>query len=517
MSKKFSILILVVLLITSTFFLCCDQLKPQKARAKNVSKDTAINDPTGKKVNAAERLWEDNCSFCHNQDQLHDKTAADIRQAFDLVGVMKGFRSSVTDEDIEALGSLLSGVPQVQDYKFITPQACRTCHPKHVEQWSHSLHAKAHYETVYDYYFIKAVKDGGREIQSFCAKCHTPIAVINGSIPFEHPVEGPGDTKVTPVENDGIQCDFCHLISHVEKTNNSGYVVNASRTKYGPYRDSMSTFHDSAFSPLHKSAELCGSCHNVNHPVNGIVLEATYTEWKNSPYAAEGITCQDCHMTTGLTERKTGPGKASVKGPDREHVSEHFFVGPNLIYGNSTGAERLTELSRKLLASAAKVQIGAISKTDSGLSFPVMVTNIGAGHYIPTGVTEIRELWLEIIVTGDQGQIIHHDGALDRDGNIEQGAIVYFTDVIDKTGASTTQFWNTVKKVSDRRIPPRETVTETIEVPLLKAQGPLTIDVVLNYRSVSPRGLAEVGVPQGLVEVPVIPIATAKAKFGNGN
>jgi hypothetical protein len=494
----------MILLFLPLLMFYCKKPEPAPSGKKPFAAETA---PPPKTVSAQD-IWKSKCSFCHSQKQLQGRTTANIRTALAEVSAMSGLETSLSEEDLSALGALLSGEPPKEEkYKYITPEACQTCHQGHVSQWRRSLHALAHTEPVYDVYFIKASMDSDQELETFCASCHTPIGVFNGSIPFPRPVRKPGDTKVSPVESDGVQCDFCHIIDGVKELKNSGYTVKPSRTKFGPYKDSVSSFHDTEFSALHKSSDLCGTCHNVNHPVNGIVLEATYTEWKNSPYAKEGITCQDCHMTSGLVKRTEQPGKAALGGPERDHVSEHFFVGPNLLYAEAPGAEELKKLSEKLLKSAGKVEIGDPKKTEAGFSISVKVTNTGAGHYLPTGVTEIRQLWLEIKVTDERGNEVFHSGGLDQNGNIKDGAIIYFTDVIDETGASTTQFWNAVKKVSDNRIPPRETVTEIISIPADAKSGPATIEVSLQYRSVSPRGLEEVGAPRDMVVIPVFTIS----------
>ena len=41
----------------------------------------------------------------------------------------------------------------------------------------------------------------------------------------------------------------------------------------------------------------CGTCHDVNL-LNGFRLEETFSEYKTSPAAKAGTTCQDCHMGT---------------------------------------------------------------------------------------------------------------------------------------------------------------------------------------------------------------------------
>ncbi len=44
---------------------------------------------------------------------------------------------------------------------------------------------------------------------------------------------------------------------------------------------------------------------------------------------------------------------------------------------------------------------------------------MGAGHRIPTGVTEDREMWLELTVNDSEGRILYHSGALDSEGKID--------------------------------------------------------------------------------------------------
>ena len=48
--------------------------------------------------------------------------------------------------------------------------------------------------------------------------------------------------------------------------------------------------------PVIQQAELCGSCHNLRLPNDGVALEPTFDEWQASPYPERGITCQTCHF-----------------------------------------------------------------------------------------------------------------------------------------------------------------------------------------------------------------------------
>ncbi len=404
--------------------------------------------------------------------------------------------------------------------KHFSARGCQGCHSAQYAQWKESLHAKAHTEPVYDFYFMTASRDS-KKLEPFCARCHTPIGTMTGQIPFKHVLRKRGDTRVGAVASEGLQCDFCHTITGHTKVQNAGFVVKPSATKRGPLNNTRPLTHQAKYDPYYRTAEYCGTCHQVVHPTNGIELETTYGEWKASPYAKAGIVCQDCHMTDGLTapggkyplgKPLRNPGKAASMGVQRPHVSRHYFVGPNLMFSQGPGAQALKKRSEALLRLAASVAVGSVIRTAGGLRVVVKVTNKGAGHSIPTGVTEIRQVWLEVRVADAAGRVLLHSGSRDKSDRIKPGAVVYRTHVYDAKGRDTTLFWRTVKKGRDRRIPPRKTLTETYQVkstPALRRARKLTVQVALHYRSVPPWGLAEAGVPVGTVKVPVFTMCRA--------
>ncbi len=512
--KKLFFVNTISFLLVINLYACDSRNKPKQQQQGNTTPQVKAPAPVTSKIDKAEKLWDTYCSGCHNREEHSGSKVDDIKRALNDIDSMAGLGEELSEEDIKSLEKFLTTHQEAREYEYLSSKRCRGCHPGRFDQWQPSLHAKAHFEPVYDFYFIKASIESQQNLETFCARCHTPIAVFNKNIPFHKPVKGPGDTKVSPAENDGIQCDFCHLISGVKELKNSGYIMDPSNTKRGPYKDAKSSFHRSAYSALHKSADLCGTCHNVTHPVNGIILEATYKEWQESPYAKEGITCQDCHMTDGLTEKQLHPGKAARNGPEREHVSRHYFVGPNLLYADNPKDEKLKQLRQALLKKSGRIEIGPPTVNNRELNIPITVFNTGAGHYLPTGITELRQLWLEIKIRDHKSNIIYHSGGLDKDDNISKGAFIYFTDVTDKTGQSTTKFWNTVKKVSDRRIPPKGKITEIVRLPKLEATAPLTIEAALNYRSISPRGLKEVDFPLNTLPIPIFTIDEAQLSWG---
>jgi hypothetical protein len=93
--------------------------------------------------------------------------------------------------------------------------------------------------------------------------------------------------------------------------------------------------------PIHKRVEhypllrdpiFCGNCHSSRLPT-GFHNEETFDEYRTSPSAAAGVTCQDCHMGKVPGEAKgfdTGPaaviGKTETK---HRRLSNHYFAGPD--------------------------------------------------------------------------------------------------------------------------------------------------------------------------------------------
>lgn len=411
--------------------------------------------------------------------------------------------------------------PEARMERHFSARGCQGCHPNQYAQWKVSLHAKAHTEAVYDFYFMTASRDD-KKLEPFCGRCHTPIGTLTGQIPFKHALRKKGDTRVDAVASEGVQCDFCHTITGHTRVENAGFVVQPSDTKRGQLADPRPVSHRAKQDRYFRSAEYCGTCHQVVHPTNGIKLETTYGEWKASPYAKAGIVCQDCHMTEGLVPTPgkglgtapRHPGKAAEGGKQRPNLSRHYFVGPNLMFSQGADARALKQRSEALLRRAAKVEVGAVTRAGGGLQVVVRVTNTGAGHSIPTGVTELRQVWLEVKVTS-RGRVLLHSGARDKGGRILPGAVVYRTHVYDAKGRDTTLFWRTVRKGTDRRIGARQTLTETFTAPAspaTRAAKQVTVEVKLQYRSVPPWGLTEAAVPPGTVTVPIFTMcATTKS------
>lgn len=371
-------------------------------------------------------------------------------------------------------------VPGVKSSDFGDPDLCGTCHVEIFRQWSASMH-RTYTNPAFVWANGQAAKDTKGETKDFCIECHTPIGAVTGENGL---ISANG---LSALAKKGVSCDFCHTIDRVNPDwpGNASFHVSPGRVKRGPYKDSVAPKHKTAYSKLHTEAEFCGMCHNLSHPTSGIPLENTYTEWKNSSYAKKGVVCQDCHMPPK-------PGRAATRGPKRDKVFAHTFVGANYRFAEKNLAVANLQKSAKLALSMSGTQI----TPGNQLSVSVKVTNVGAGHYLPTGLTELREMWLEVRAHDSEGNKLfaeRHDF-----GTVLENA----QGVHDRT----VPIWAGVKIYSDRRVPPNGSLTEDFAFPAkTSATGFITVDATLWYRSLPPSFTKQAGL------APVAEVRMARA------
>jgi hypothetical protein len=369
------------------------------------------------------------------------------------------------------------------------------------------------------------------------------VGVFRGQVP---PATG---TKLDNIALKGIFCDFCHTVTPVG-IGNSAFETGYTSTKQGPFADARSPAHLTKTDNTVRRSEFCGMCHNVTHPVSGRPIERTYQEWRDSPYFTgdpeTSTHCQDCHMrqtpgnpSTGSTPRKDNPGKAAPMGPERPHLWTHYFVGGDTLFPGEPNAARRKEMAVERLKHAAEVEVTleeAPKGKDGGmLSFRVRAYNTGAGHKLPTGLSEVRELWLDVRAVDGAGKELFRSGALGGNGGIDPTAAIFKTFLgIGKTTAKMSccffaigdrnRLLSAEHTTRDRRILPKGYEEEKYAFSVPKgAKLPVRIEATLNYRSMS-QDFANLFFPDGSLKIPVIPMASAtlswspakEAKGGKG-
>jgi hypothetical protein len=228
-------------------------------------------------------------------------------------------------------------------------------------------------------------------------------------------------------------------------------------------------------------------------------LELTYDEWKNGPYNTGNpettVNCQDCHMrqrpgfpSTGKTERPDNPGRSADNGPTRKHTWTHYFVGGNAIVTKLQGSDVHAKMAIERLKNAADLELIKSSsyKKDGLSSIEIKVINSGAGHYLPTGLTEVRQMWLSVAITDAKGKTILRSGVLDKNGNIDEGAVLYHSQLGNKEGKPVLNVAMADRILFDHRIPPKGYLIEkySFQIPS-DAVSPFTVEAALKYRSAS--------------------------------
>ncbi len=344
------------------------------------------------------------------------------------------------------------------------------CHGTLVDQWSQSLHSQALSDPIFKTKVAQADAASAGKLGAFCEKCHGPVAEMSGQ-------SGKSLTDMTPGAAQSIGCMFCHqVVGNSEPLGNVSQLLQPDGTRRAQLENPQAP-HPAVFSAMHATSAICGGCHNVNHPINGMHLESTYREWAESPQAKAGTQCQDCHMSEKPGTIGPATGQAAPGAPQHPNIYQMTFTGAQVALGNP-------ELATQMLQSAAKVEMEApkVVKPGEEASATVKITNSGAGHYLPTGLTEVREMWLEVSVIDGAGKVTI------------LGEHKFGTILKDATGKYPAELWDAVAVQSDDRIPPMQSVSHSYKVVLPDGVESGTLKAQLLYRSVPEELAAKAGV-----------------------
>jgi hypothetical protein len=401
---------------------------------------------------------------------------------------------------------------------FVSSETCGVCHERAWKEFQGSMHSAAHAEPFYRGFADLARKEAGDKEYASCSGCHSPAGVVSALIPKKHDRELPAEAKA------GVSCDVCHQISSLTGSDgpwgepgNASFTLTASQVKYnhsGLFQKNRA--HSGERRDFFAKAEYCASCHTVIHPVNGLRIESTYGEWKASIYAKKGIQCQDCHMRN-VEEMQTVvktlqpivvKGQRVLNGAEGE-IFRHYFVGGNANADRLAGGKVHAKMAEAWLQTAARIELKAPASYKPGekLLLDVIVENVGAGHNLPTGVTELRQMWIHLRIADQHGKTIFQSGKLDDKGELPADAIWFGATAVDKAGRTTLKPWEMVRLSQNRTIPPKGSIKTPIAPELPKdLSGPLTITAKLLYRSASPSAVA-LAMPDKPLEPTIVEMA----------
>jgi Cytochrome c554 and c-prime len=426
------------------------------------------------------------------------------------------------------------------DVGFTPPQKCAECHQQQFNEWNGSVHNMALKDPIYQGELNKAVKAVGHEITRQCEGCHSPAGMVTGEI------KGAGLAGLSPMALAGVSCDICHSISRVthlqtptHDPENGSMVLTPGKdgkpVKRAPFKPADGCgggFHACEQSSFKLKAELCASCHQVYHYDAHFPIEATHNEWKSGPYAQADILCQDCHMVDTQTFIDVAD---TFRKPKREEY-RHYFNGANYllsylgasaakIAGDDKLAKNLMkqyEMAIERLKSTADIELTPVYREGNLAEVKVRVKNIRAGHNLPTSLTNVRQMWLELVARDESGRIILSTGAVTADGTLPEDARVFNSDGMGKDFHFAVHPWVVTSFSRHDTIPPKgfKDVYYGIYAPAEVKN--ISIEVKLRYRQADQK-VAEAllaAVPKdidlkatyGLEKVPQLPIVDMVTK-----
>jgi hypothetical protein len=379
---------------------------------------------------------------------------------------------------------------------------CGECHTDITRQYEQSLmHMSFTHPWDEIEYFELALPHALKEekvagVKAGCNGCHAPLAFLAGDIPPKRPHE---NTRA----NEGVSCDLCHSITGFEGDvpYNFNFTVAPGDVQQGVREGTESPGHEIAVNSFMMTAELCGTCHNEKDPW-GVWVKSTHLEWQESPQAAAGIVCQDCHMPPAA-----GNSAPEAGGMDHPDVRQHLFHGAH---------------DNGKLAGSVEVRIHAAAdavKAGRTAVLTATVVNAKAGHSIPSGSAEERLLWLDVQAVDSAGTSFHlpvdrkgFDGeawtiasadelayqdiadiqgledfkGLLRDKPVPAGDRIFRLPYLDPQGRMTIAQWNTASLGPDYRLKPLQAVNETYSwaLPENIAPGPVTVTATVWYSKV---------------------------------
>ena len=389
--------------------------------------------------------------------------------------------------------------------EFQGPESCAPCHPRHYLEWRGSAHAYAAVDPLVDACNRRALAETGGRIGAFCAGCHSPVGVRSGELRDDIDLR-----KASAKARQGVTCEVCHRMERPDEgapLANASFRLGEPGTFFGNLLDPQATpAHQVAESKFLSRSEHCGSCHDVIH--NGALIEKSFAQWSGSLYSERADQCQDCHMLRYS-------GQAAVDGPFRETLRRHNFpaVTIPLVPFPNRGYQK--DQVEEFIRTAARMEVLAPASVESGsdLHLTVRVKNSGAGHNLPTGLSNERQMWIEVTVVEKGGSVIFRSGHLDGRGDLQDAHgenpssdpfLVTFSDrFLDERGAEVP-FIFMASSVDERSLKPLEERNAAYRVPVALPPGAsLEARVRLLFRPFPPYALRDLGVEHLAAELPI--------------
>jgi Cytochrome c554 and c-prime len=342
---------------------------------------------------------------------------------------------------------------------FPDPNACGSCHVGIHDAWSQSLHAKSATDELYLKVKEQFVVERGEPAVRLCAACHAPVALMTGEVGLYN--------RESVSSQQGVSCGFCHSLESVH-SDSGGWLSNPARVRGYVGGNVFAAGNNLAkvllnakprvhqqdmFRPVLSSGEVCRACHEFS--INNVLVQSTWSEFKASSFAAKGVSCQSCHFSRSGAFNALEPGEVAL-GRSKPSVQWHRLLGGSTIVAANPDANLAN------LKNALKLE----GQLKSG-TLEVRVFNVGAAHAIPTGVADLRELWLEVRGLDVSGRTVFSSGVLDAAGVFKAETRVFHQVLQDENSNPIVRhdIWRAKRIALDTRIPAGGSRLETFRLP----------------------------------------------------
>ena len=351
--------------------------------------------------------------------------------------------------------------------ELLDPATCKECHAKHYDEWSASMHAYASRDPVFLAMNRRGQEETGGALGSFCVNCHAPMAVREGAT-----VDGLNLADV-PDHLQGVGCYFCHNVSAVEETHNNGLRLADDVTMRGRIRRSRGQPgppFGGVVVAVRRGGRQREDVRRVPRPgAAGAAGVGRGRARANVPgverrrlrarAGADAVGGGDVQLLPHAAEHRPGadrggaraeraqpdPAPASVRGRRR---------GPDRLPGSaairratwSSRADQRTQI-QQLLDITLRIDI-CVQQVGSGSAVYVTLDNANAGHNWPSGASQDRRAFVEVIAYSAGGRI-YQSGVIADGETVTASAdpdLWLFRDrMFDAAGGETHMFWEAAR------------------------------------------------------------------------
>jgi len=349
---------------------------------------------------------------------------------------------------------------KLTDAQLDDPQACSTCHPDHVREWSGSMHAYASDDPLFLAMNRRMQRETKGAAAGLCVQCHAPLALRTGA------TKDGLNLDALPKALKGVNCIFCHTAepgpgqeNNPLRSTGDGVLLGgiANPVPNAAHAAKYSIFHDRE-APEGQASIVCGTCHDIVTP-GGAHIERTFQEWTESIYALGDLrrkdtpvlACGQCHMPSRIGVAAQAPNVFLRRVHDHKMAAVDVALTPF----PEMDAQR-EEAQRQIdLAAVAKLCV-APSSDGASLSARVTLSNLFVGHGFPSGSSQDRRAWIELVAYAGSAPVLRSGTFAATDPITDEGdpSLFLLRDRLQAEGGRETRmFWEAIGFTSKQLMP----------------------------------------------------------------